>query len=94
MLKTAALGFFSAMSADQCRQLLELKDEETPPTNTHQRIADALGISIGAVYQWDEIIPESKAYRLERITADFRVYTRKRKKRLRIRLKANPRFYQ
>jgi DNA-binding transcriptional regulator YdaS (Cro superfamily) len=32
------------------------------------KVAEALGISPAAVYQWGELIPESRAARLERIT--------------------------
>lgn len=35
---------------------------------TLEKIAVALGISVSAVSQWGEIIPEKNAYRLQEIT--------------------------
>ena len=32
------------------------------------KAARALGISLAAIYQWNDIIPEKQAYRLEKIT--------------------------
>jgi len=35
---------------------------------TLHAIADALGISVSAVSQWDEIVPEGSAYKLQVVT--------------------------
>jgi len=35
---------------------------------TVRRLADALGLSTQAVYQWGSVVPELQAYRLERIS--------------------------
>ncbi|TLU75374.1 Cro/CI family transcriptional regulator [Mannheimia varigena] len=44
------------------------KDEVIEHFGTLEKVAVALGISVSAVSQWGDIIPEKNAYRLQEIT--------------------------
>ncbi|AGI32179.1 TPA: Cro/Cl family transcriptional regulator [Mannheimia haemolytica] len=45
------------------------KDDVLEHFGTLEKVAATLGISVSAVSQWGEIIPEKNAYRLQEITA-------------------------
>lgn len=44
------------------------KDDVLDHFGTLEKVAVALGISVSAVSQWGDVIPEKNAYRLQEIT--------------------------